>query len=441
MPSAGALRFSRGALSLHITAVLAMLLLALLVPRVSFAAKPRWATSAGAPFGPAVERPNDPIRSCGMAVCVHAPANTPPELVARARAAVVEAWGLTIDTLKIPRPLLDGARGGDPRLDVYLASSTKDGLTIGRDPIDRLVDRDAAPAFVLLDESIVRRGGCALAFTAARAIVRASALGLDVAETENMVDGLARRVADVVAPCPALADPAVAEVQSKPWRSLSAHPAGYQLLARTLDRQFGQGLAAVVPAALSMATNHRGVIVPAPDDDLGPVHFDNATTVLDVLSLTLIDAGTTLDEVLLEVASARAVDPIAPEFEWSIPASSLPRRFAIRRGIEPMGMTFLKVDLDAEVKSDGIEFDVAWDNGAKFLWRVLKIDAAGKRIGEVPVPPLETTRKITIDVRRLAGARSIVLVGVNVGDPIHPFHPDEPPTPAHGYEVGIYAGT
>jgi hypothetical protein len=226
-----------------------------------------------------------------------------------------------------------------------------------------------------------------------------------------------------------------------PWRSLSAYPAGYQLLARTLDRQFGQGLAAIVPAVLSMATNHRGVIVPEADDELGPVHFYNSTTVLDVLSLTLIDAGTTLDEVLLEVASERAVHPIAPAFEWTIPASSLPRRLAIRRPIEPMGMTFAKIDLDVVPKSDGIELDVAWDGGAKFVWRALKLDAAGRRVGEIPVPPLETTRKITIDVRRLAGVKSIVLVGVNVGDPIRAFHPDEPPSPGHGYELGIYAGT
>jgi hypothetical protein len=449
MPSAGALRFSRRGGRIHITTVFALLSLALLallvvsLPRLALAAKPKWATTAGAPFGPNVERPIHPVRSCDARapVCVHAPSTIPVELVARARVAVADAWNMTVETMRIPRPLLDGARGGDPRLDVYLASSLPDGIAIGRDPIDRIVDRDAASGFVFLDEAIVRRGGCTLAFTAARAIVRASALGVDVAETENMVDGLARRFADVAAPCPTLVDPTIAAVQSKPWQSLGASPVGYQLLARTLDRQFGQGLGAIVPAVLSMATNHRGVIVPDADDELGPVHFHNATTVLDVLSLTLVDAGTTLEEVFLELASARALNPIPPAYEWVVRASSLPRRFAIRRAIEPMGMTFVKIDLDVPPKSDGIELDVAWDSGAKFVWKVLKVDAAGKKFGEVPVPPLETTRKITIDVRRLEGARSLVLCGVNVGDPIRPFHPDEPLSPGHAYELGIYAGT
>ena len=104
-------------------------------------------------------------------------------------------------------------------------------------------------------------------------------------------------------------------------------------------------------------------------------------------------------------------------------------------------MTFVKVDVDVAPKSDGIELDLAWDMGSRFVWHVLKLDAAGKKIGEVPVTPLETTRKITIDVRRLAGVKSLVLVGVNTGDPLRPFHPDEPPSHAHGYELGVFPGS
>jgi hypothetical protein len=372
-------------------------------------------------------------------VCVHASSATPGDVVASTRVAFATAWALAIETMRVPRPLLDGAGGGDPRLDVYLVPSVADAIAIGRDPIDRLVDRDAAPAFVMFDEHIARESGCALSYHAARAIVRASAMGLDAAETPNLVDGFARRVADIVAPCPSLSDRLVAETQAQPWRTTGA--GSYYLLARTLDRQYGQGFAAITPALLSMATNHRGIIVPAADDEFGPVHFHNDTTALDVLSLTLIDAHTSLDELLLEVASARAMDPIAPAFEWAIPVSTLPRRLAVRRGIEPMGMTFVKIDLDAQPKNDGVEIDVAWDGGAKFVWKVLKLDAAGKKIGEVLVPPLETTRKITIDVRRLNGAKSLVLCGVNVGDPIRLFHPDESIGPGRAYEVGIYPGT
>lgn len=413
-------------------------LAAVLLPlREASAAKPKFATTAGAPLGPVLERPSArelPFRSCGPSVCVHARL---ADALAPVRRAFDDAFDLTIETLRIARPLLDGGRGGDSRLDVYLLEGTGD-LAIGRDPLDRTLDRDGAPAFITIDPSTIRSGGCSLSGTAARAIVRASAAGVDVAETPLVVDGLARRIGELA--CPSV-DPGFAELQAKPFRALTASPAGTTVFARTLDLQYGQGYGAIVPAVLSMAVNHRGVIVPTVDDELGPVHFHNDVTVFDVLATTLSDAASSLDAVLLDVATARALHPIAPAWEFVVPASTLPRRFAIRRGIEPMGSTFIKIELDSTPANDAIELDLSWDMGARFVWHVLKLDAAGKKIGEIPVPPLETTRKITVDVRRLAGVRSIVLEGVNTGDPLRPFHPDEPLSHARGYELGVFPGS
>ena len=402
--------------------------------RVALAAKPKYATTAGAPLGPVLDRPMLPFRSCGPSVCVHARA---VESLAPARRAFDDAFDLAVETLRIARPLLDGPRGGDPRLDVYVVDSGGD-IAIGRDPLDRTLDRDAAPAFIAIDPTIVREGGCVLSATAARAIVRASAAGVDIAETPLVVDGLARRIGELACPT---RDATFGELQNKPYRALTATPSGTALLARTIDLQYGQGYGAIVPAVLSMAVNHRGVIVPTEGDELGPVHFHNDVTIFDVLSTTLTDAASSFDAVLLDVATVRALHPIAPAWEFVVPVSTLPRRFAIRRGIEPMGMTFLKIDLDVAPKNDAIELDLSWDMGARFVWHVLKLDAAGKKIGEVPVPPLETTRKISVDVRRLAGVASIVLEGVNTGDPLRPFHPDEPPSHARGYELGVFPGS
>lgn len=408
------------------------ILAALLASRRASAAKPKLATTAGAPLGPVIERPVLPFRSCGPNVCVHA---RDPELLSAARRAFDDAWDLTIETMRVGRPLLDGPRGGDPRLDIYLAGTD---LAVGRDPLDRTLDRDAAPAFVTIAEAIVADGGCGLRSTAARAIVRASAAAFDVAETPAVVDGFARRIGELAAPCP---DTTFTTLQAKPFASIFSSAAGATLFARTLDQQYGLGYGAIVPAALSMAMNHRGVIIPAADDELGPVHFDNDVTVFDVLGTTLKDAASSLDSVLLDVATNRALHPIAPAWEWVIPASTLPRRFAIRRGIEPMGMTFVRIELDKPPKNDGIELDLSWDMGARFVWHVLKVDAAGKKLGDVPVPPLDTERKITIDVRKLAGVQAIVLEGVNTGDPLRPFHPDEPPSHARGYELGVFEGS
>lgn len=406
-------------------------------------------SDAGAPVGPVVERPSLPLRSCDLSapVCVHAAAAISPEVLVRARRAFADAWGAAIDTLRVPRPLPDGAHGGDARLDVYLvpdvatAPRALDGLAVGRDPLDLLSDRDSASSFLVLDEHVVRAGGCALAATAVRGVVRASALGLDVAENELVVDGFARRMGEVVAPCPAVENAGFADLQAKPWRSITATPFGPALVARTLDVSRGQGFGAIVPGVLSMAINHYGIVQPREEDELGPAHFHDYPSVFEVLALSLSDAGSSLDALFLDVAVVRATSATPPAWEWTVPASSLPRRFAIRRGIEPTGTTFVKIDVDTAPKSDSIEMDLAWDGGARFVWRVLKLDASGKTIGEVPVPALETARKITVDVRHLGGVRTILLVGVNGGDPIRPWRANEPPSPPHGYELGIFVGS
>ncbi|MBI2391829.1 MAG: hypothetical protein HYV09_19720 [Deltaproteobacteria bacterium] len=428
-------------------AALVAALLVLLLARTGVAAPRR--STAGAPVGPVIERPTGALRSCDplAPVCVHATSAVPVEALATARVAFSIAWSLVVDTLRVPRPLPDGARGGDPRLDVYLvARGTKvprmlDGLAVGRDPLDLLADRDAASAFLVVDEEAVRAGSCALAAIAARGVVRASTMGLDVAESEVVVDGFARRIAEVVAPCPELERPAFAELQARPWRAITASPAGPHLVARTLDVQRGSGFGAIVPGVLSMAGNHHGIVVPAEDDELGPAHFHDDPSVFDVLASSLSDAGSSLDAMFLDVAVARATAPVAPAWEWTVPVSTLPRRFAVRRGIEPTGMTFVRVELDVAPAGDAVEMDLAWEGGSRFAWRVLKLDAAGRVVSEVPVPPLETTRKITIEARHLSGVRTILLCGVNLGDPGRPWRPTEPPSPAHGYDLGIFAGS
>lgn len=398
-------------------------------------------------------RPTLPVRACALhaPVCVHAPNGLDPSAVTRVRDAFAGAWGLVIETLRVPRPLSDASAGGDPRLDVYvvearggaavdLAVDLDDGLAVARGPLDLASDRDAAPAYLFVGEGLARAGGCALDAAAARGIVRASAAGLDAAETEVVVDGFARRMAEVVAPCPSLERERLEPFQAKPWRAMTASATGTAFFARTLDLQKGQGFAAITPAVLSMATNHHGVVLPAPDDELGPAHLHNDPSVFDVLAATLGDAGSSVDEVLLDYAAARALAPVPPAWEFVVPTSSLPRRFAIRRAIEPTGTTFFEIPIDATPKGDAVEIDLAWEQGARFVWRVLQIGRDGERLPDVKVPILETARTITIEARHLKGVKKLILVGVNVGDPKRPWRPDEPPSPPRGYEIGIYTG-
>lgn len=444
-PSRGRGNVRSFVLATAIAAALAALAV-LLFPRAALAALPK--SDSGAPVA-FVPRPSAALRDCdpGAPICVHAAQGTPASLVRSLRAAVADAYGLAIQTLRIPAPLPDGPEGGDPRLDVYLVpptyanASLVDGLAVGHDALDPLADRDAAPAYVLMSEDVVRAGGCVLRATSTRAVVRAAAAGLDVAEDPTVVDGFARRIGELAAPCPALERPGFIALQAEPWRALTFSAAGPELLARTLDVDRGLGYGAIVPGLLSMAIGRHGLVVPSPDDETGPAHFRDDPSVFDVLSATLNDAGSSLDELFLDVATVRARADVSPTYEWVIPTSTLPRRLAVRRGIEPTGSTFVRIDVDKLPPSQGLEIDLAWEQGARFLWRLVELDAAGKQIGIVPVPVLDTARKVTVEARHLANVKTLVLCGFNTGDPKRPWRPDDKPAPPHGYEIGIYAGT
>ncbi|MEO7091698.1 MAG: hypothetical protein ABI175_00520, partial [Polyangiales bacterium] len=228
-----------------------------------------------------------------------------------------------------------------------------------------------------------------------------------------------------------------------PWRSLLASSDGNEWFARYLDRNRGAGQGALVPVLLSMAIQHFGVVRPvAIDFEYGPAHFRNEPTLFDVLGSTLSDQGGALDDVLLEATTARVLaHPEAPPaYDWIIPASTLPRRVTMPRGVEPMGATFMRIDVDRMPKGNSIDLDLEWEAGSRFRWAVMKLDDHGKVVGAVGVPALERARKLTVEVRKLEGVSRVLVVGLNTGDPAFPWLPDDPPAPPHGYELGVYEG-
>ncbi len=392
-------------------------------------------TTAGAPFGPVVARPTFQQTSCATTapLCVHAGATVSAATLVATRELATATW-LDLEVLKLPRPLAEG----DGKVHLYLADVPgEDGLRVGRGRLDLLLDRDAAPAFVVLDAGRATAGGCGLRARIAEGLTLASAYAVDVGEAPFVLRGLARHTARLVAPCPGESEARLARWQTQPWQALDAD--GVEYLVRFLDERRGKGFGAIVPALLSMAIEHRGIVEPTPDDDLGPAHFHDETSVFDVLAATMKDSGGSLDELLLDVAVARALEPVGPVLEWDVLASSLPRRLAVRRPVDPTGTTYVRVKLDAMPKGGGLDFDLEWEQGARFVWRVVKLDTAGKVVGEVRPPVLETARKFTLDVRALTGVASIVLVGVQSGDPHKPWRPAEPLGYGHAYEVGIFA--
>jgi hypothetical protein len=428
-------------------------LVALLAPFVARAAEPKKApmkSGMGAPFGPVLDRPVAPLRSCDSIepICIHFDATLASADVARLRTSAARAYGSIVSVMRFPAPLTDGGRGGDSRLDVYVGRADafrfdRDGLLVAREEKALLEDRDAAPAFVVVDDATVRAGGCKLDLALAHGVARASAYGLDLAETPAVVDGFTRYAASIVAPCTETVDAPFVALQKMPWRPFTATTTGSEYFARYLDRHRGAGEGALVPVLLSMAIQHFGFVRPlAADFEYGPAHFRNDPTVFDVLATTLQDQGGALDDLLLEATADRALaHPEAPPtYDWIIPTSTLPRRVMVPRGVEAMGATFIRIDVDRTPKGHSIDLDLEWEAGSRFRWSVLKLDDQGTIVGSVGVPALERARKLTVEVRKLEGVARVLVVGLNTGDPAFPWQPDDPPMPPHGFELGVYEG-
>jgi hypothetical protein len=193
----------------------------------------------------------------------------------------------------------------------------------------------------------------------------------------------------------------------------------------------------------SLASARHGIVVPDPaNDPFGlPAHFHDEPTVWDVIAQSMHDRQGDLGGALVDFAIDRALDPIdRPTLEWEIKASSLPRRLMIDHPVEPTGATFVRIDVDAAPKSDSIEIDLKWELGSTFRWAIVKLDAQGKIAGTIPVAALERLREITVAARDLAGVSSLLVVGVNAGDPDRPWAPDQPITLPHAYEIGVFEG-
>lgn len=399
------------------------------------------ARASSTPYRPPVDRPAlgaRAIRDCArsMPVCVHASSRVADAVVARTVERVARAYEALFLVQKHLAPLSDGALGGDARLDVYLRDDDREaGVRAHRDALALDLDRDAASGFLTIGATAAADDSCAVESEIARGLVELEALGLDVAETPAIVGGLAAYASSLAVACPTAIDAARAAHQADDAHPIDRDVGSAETLAWFLDTRRGGGNGALVPAVLSMATEHAFVL----DGAEGPV-FSNDPSVVEVLRRTLFDQGSSLDDELLAMHATRVTDlPAPPHPDWQIVASSLPRRLMIRAGVPVTGASFVRIDLDAPMSAaDAIELDLKWDALGKMRFRVVKVGPLDAFLGAVAVADLDTQREVTVEVRGLERVKAVVLVAVNVGDREHPWQPDGPEALGNAYEVSIF---
>ncbi|WP_437484638.1 hypothetical protein WME75_45415 [Sorangium sp. So ce1014] len=416
----------------------------------------------GRPVVSPVQRPDErdaPQRACSftLPVCVHAPADVPGAALLESLAHL-EAAMRAYDALGLPRPLPDGARGGSPSYDLYLKRGPRRSpARVGHD-LRAVGERfDAASAFAFI--AAPGRGGCTSASDAAYALGHAVAVRLDAGAEEGALAMAASYLAAIAAPCAAEELAAIDAFQRAPERALTGAALGALdgalLLPWYLDDAYGTG----TPAQVAMSL----LAIAAQSTPAGAARFRAEPDTFDALRASLRSRGEDLDDLLLELAIARAFlgsrsdgahlsdaerfgDFGRVRFEWSLPYATLPRRVAPLRPIEPTGATYVWLDLSAEnagarpdLKAAEITFVADWELPALFRWAIVKVDRQGAEAGRVEVAGIFGSSRAQRTVVGLDGLSGLLLVGVNAGSMIRsrPFDPDDAPFMPHAYTVWL----
>ncbi len=391
-------------------------------------------------------------------VCVHAEKRLPTAVVDSYLQALEDARSLLVGALGLPAPLAD-VLGPTPGLDLYLlpaARATGDELQVLGDTPLPGKDRSAAFCRAQPRREELRRQSLLC-------VAEALLLGLDAAETPFARRAVAaylwhsaggRSSADWLAIDRFQANPQLSFL----GRERTPESEGAALFFHFLDRRLGATRRGVLPAAL-MQMSRR--VAPAAQPDAGVSHahwrrsqWNNEPDSLDVLRRAFVERKQTFDDFLLDFAVWRAflgsrdAGQNAPEllwlgdagrvrFEWSLKSSSLPRRVAPLRPIEPLGTTYLWLEVDRVTVGKTLAFQAEWELPAAIRWTVVAIDARGQPVQRYDLPYVQNATSAERTIEGQQDAAAFLIVGTSVGgvDLAHPIDPDHEPLEPHGFTV------
>lgn len=374
-------------------------------------------------------------------VCVHRGPGVPAVVARRALQALETAYQRLVWAMRLPAPR-DDSGGGGPELDLYLRAGGKPQIVVEHDaPATTRFDR--ASAFCVL--SAAER---ALAERAASLCVgEAIAWGLDASATPHVKRAYATHLW-LIAGHPTAHDvEAIDDLQANPQLALvtrerSKLSEGAAIWFEHLDASLGRAHAGVLATALIAAGGEKT----APQ----LWQWDNEPDVLDVLRHTVGGDPRSMAEVMGDFAVSRAFlgdrDDAAHvptldfagafgrvRFDWVIPFSSLPRRVAPARPIEPTGAMYVWLALDRVPEGASLGFRAEWEPPVAFRWTLVKVAADGRELSRVHAAFQERGTQVEQTLVELEGAAGILVVGVNLGgvDLKHPFDPDVAPFEPH----------
>jgi hypothetical protein len=403
---------------------------------------------SGARLGPA-SRPTSHVSvACGLSepVCVLHEVALEPGLARTYVNALEEARRQLVDVLGLPPPLPDVGLGPSPALDLYLLGDAPLEVDVGMDPGPPLDDRRSGFCRARPSRAEARR-------QAMRCLAGAILLRLDAAEAPFVRQAIAAHLwHSLGAPSPLDLD-AIDTLQANPQLGLAARDAapiatGAALLFDYLDARFGAGPVGLLGPALVQLS--RGA-TPA-----GAPRWNNEPDVFDVLRAAVASSGVRFEDVMLDFAVERAflgdrddgrhrpeLDWLGPagrvRFDWVLPASSLPRRVAPRRPLEPLGAAYTWLVLDRVTLGKALAIRAEWEPPASFRWAVLTLAEDGRVLRRFDLPYVQNASSSERSIVEYDGAKYLLIVGTSLGgiDLAHPFDPDHEPFEPHGFTLYV----
>jgi hypothetical protein len=340
-------------------------------------------------------------------------------------AAADRAWDSITGALAAPAP--DGSLDGIWHIELAEAvDGGGEALLAERDLVARF---DRASSFARVDRSL--RPGCSLDLALARAVARGSLWRAAPATDEASARAESETLARLATPC-AGDDGDVDVFQEHPERAVvdrvsPAFERGASLFFGWLDAKFGAEPGALVVGLWALAPTRTA---------FDAARWAAVPTGFDVLRESLKNAlwqGSTLDDVLVRFAVARAGAVPPARVAWQVAWPSQARRLASPRPVAPTGASYVVVDRQGARPGAKLRLEAEWEDYGRMRWVVVKLDAAGRPIGELSVTSLDRTPRASMTIEPLDATDRVVVVGVNVGSTERVFDPGDGEWEPHGW--------
>jgi hypothetical protein len=391
-------------------------------------------------------------------ICVHGDASA-ATLLALLESAE-RAWEIETGALELPAPDPDLVTGA---YDLYVRRGVPEGTASfpsARDPRSRI---DRASAYTLFDTALAIGDACERDAAVAASVARASLYRAAPATDEGSARAQAAYVARLAVPCAMGMLDGVDTFQSRPERSFADPAVGDADSRRSAE--FARGASLFywwLDASYSMAPGGIVRAIWALKPTMTPPGADrwkDEPDGVDVLRETFKDAlmsGSRLEDLLAEFGTTRALlgprdngtelaearplgDALVPRVDWTVDWPAHPRRLASPVGIAPAGSTYVLIHRAGAPPGSRLRLEATWERHADIRWTALKLDAAGRELGRIPIGAAPRVTEAQGTVTGLDLASDVLVVGTNVGDPFVPFDPDDERFEPHGWLLTLDA--